>query len=192
MGRRNSKKKKTEILKYDCSCISEKRMVEIQAEAYYRALKKIEQDELEIKEPETDKEKPTKNNLGHDILFLLNVIFLPWRISKKFKLKDNVYDNLLVLSVSGILQIIGTIVWLLGLVMVFDEISGISKKEPFSISTLIIIISVGIMVIIIGSIAILSGREFSKETDSNKIYAYSANIIALLSCVVSIIAILKM
>lgn len=39
----------------------------------------------------------------------------------------------------------------------------------------------------IGSILFLGGKEFSKENDSNKIYAYSACIIALISCVVGII-----
>ena len=166
-------------------------MIEIQAEAYYRALKKIEQDKLEIKEPKTNKEKPAKNNLGYDICFILNVLFFPWKIRKEFQLRDHVYDDLLVLSVSGILQIIGTIVWILGLSIGFLGISEILKKELFSLSTAIILISVGILVILVGSIAILSGCEFSKETDSNKIYAYSASIIALLSCVVSIIALLK-
>lgn len=40
------------------------------------------------------------------------------------------------------------------------------------------------------SIFILAGGAFEKETDSNKIYAYSASIIALVSCIVSILALL--
>ncbi len=41
-------------------------------------------------------------------------------------------------------------------------------------------------------VILLAGGEFEKETDSNKIYAYSASIIALVSCIVSIIALLGM
>lgn len=42
----------------------------------------------------------------------------------------------------------------------------------------------------LGSTFVLAGEEFGKETDSNKIYAYSASIIALISSVVGIIAML--
>ncbi len=190
MGKRNTRKKKTEILKYDCSCISEKQMIEIQAEVYYRALKKIEQDKLALKEPETEKEKHTKNSLCNNICFLSNVMFFPWKISKKFQLKNHAYDNLLVLCVSGILQTIGTFVWIMGVITCLWGVSESIKKGSFS--AIITMILVGLSVISIGSMAILSGREFSKETDSNKIYAYSASIIALFSCVISIIALLKM
>ena len=52
--------------------------------------------------------------------------------------------------------------------------------------------SISLVLLPLGSIFILAGGEFEKETDSNKIYAYSASIIALVSCIVSIIALLKM
>ena len=37
---------------------------------------------------------------------------------------------------------------------------------------------------------IISGRAFNEEQDSMKIYAYSASIIALVSCIVSIVALI--
>lgn len=49
----------------------------------------------------------------------------------------------------------------------------------------------GILSLTLGSIFILAGSAFSKEIDSNKIYAYSASVIALISCMISIIALLK-
>ena len=52
--------------------------------------------------------------------------------------------------------------------------------------------SFSLVLLPLGSIFILAGGEFEKETDNNKIYAYSASIIALVSCIVSIIALLKM
>lgn len=44
---------------------------------------------------------------------------------------------------------------------------------------------------IMGSIFILAGNAFGKETNSEKIYAYSASILALISCIVSILALMR-
>lgn len=54
----------------------------------------------------------------------------------------------------------------------------------------VIVIVVSIITLFWGSIFIEVGEEFGKETDRNIIYAYSASIIALISCVVSIIALI--
>ena len=51
-------------------------------------------------------------------------------------------------------------------------------------------IAISFILLALGSMFILAAGEFEKETDSNKIYAYSASIIALVSCIVSIIALL--
>ena len=50
--------------------------------------------------------------------------------------------------------------------------------------------AIAFVLLLLGSIFILAGGEFEKETDSNKIYSYSASIIALVSCIVSIIALM--
>lgn len=50
---------------------------------------------------------------------------------------------------------------------------------------------ISLFVFIMGSLMVLSGRAFREEQDSMKIYAYSASIIALISCVVSIVALLR-
>lgn len=44
----------------------------------------------------------------------------------------------------------------------------------------------------IGSVFVLASETFKKETDSNKIYAYSGSIIALIGCVISIITLVGM
>lgn len=50
---------------------------------------------------------------------------------------------------------------------------------------------IGIFLFFFGGIFIIAGDGFSKERDSNKIYAYSAGILALISCVVSIISLVQ-
>lgn len=61
---------------------------------------------------------------------------------------------------------------------VFKDIVGVG---PFSL-----------VILLLGAIFILAADAFEKETDSNKIYAYSASIIALVSCIISIIALVGM
>lgn len=163
----------------DYANMSEEKMIEIQVEAYYRALKRIEEErEKAVKEEVVEKRKYT---FGENVGYLLNVIFFPWKINKKFKL-NRVYDSLLVMIVSVILQIAGTLMWVLGIAIV------INCFVPF-IPNVDLNMYMGFLPILFGSIVIISGVEFSKETDSNKIYAYSASIIAIISCIVSIVAI---
>lgn len=50
-------------------------------------------------------------------------------------------------------------------------------------------VSKGLILLFLGSAFILSGKAFEKETDSTKIYAYSASIYALISCIAAIITI---
>ena len=84
------------------------------------------------------------------------------------------------------MEFIGVLAWFFGIFYfgynVYQLIVG--KFDLSNLNSTLI----GILGMMIGSILLLGGKEFSKENDSNKIYAYSASIIALISCVVGIIA----
>ena len=163
----------------ECVNMSEEKMIEIQAEAYYRALKRIEEEKKECtKEKVVEKRK---YKFWEKVVYILNVIFFPWKISKNFKL-NGMYDTLLVMIISLILQIAGTLMWLGGILVVANSLFGFVPNVELEIY-------MGFLPILFGSIVVISGVEFSKETDSNKIYAYSASIIAIISCIVSIAAI---
>ena len=168
----------------ECVNMSEDKMIEIQAEAYYRAMKRIEEEKKEcIKE---DFEKCTYT-VWNKVSYMLNVIFFPWKINKKFKL-ERADDSLLVIIVSWLLKTIGTVLWVGGGIIVANAIYKfvfIEKILNYLTGCLI-----GICSILFGSVIILAGSEFSSETDSNKIYAYSGSIIAIISCIVSIVAII--
>lgn len=111
-------------------------------------------------------------------------------IRKRFSVSNRIYDSIPVMFVSFVLRLIGGIMWLVGMVglvtavynlivyRVFKDIVGVG---PFSL-----------VILLLGAIFILAADAFEKETDSNKIYAYSASIIALVSCIVSIIALVGM
>lgn len=183
MSRRRSKKKKEQIIQYATNNISQEKMIEIQSEAYYRALKRIEAEKSETDEQKLEEKK---HKWYETVLFVLNVFFFPWKINKKFSISNQIYDSILVLFVSLALKAVGSIMWLFGMVEIKNEIC-----RMYTVGITGEIIKRSLVVIIfwfLGSIFVLSGEEFSKETDSNKIYAYSACIIALTSCIVSIIA----
>ena len=181
MSRRKTKKQKQHIVKNESNNMSQEQMIEIQAEAYYRALKRIEDEQ----KPEIPKKK------WHErILFFMNVCLWPWKINKRFNVSNRIYDSIPVMFVSFVLRLTGGIMWLVGMVglvtavynlivyRVFKDIVGVG---PFSL-----------VILLLGAIFILAADAFEKETDCNKIYAYSASIIALVSCIVSIIALVGM
>ena len=186
MSKRKSKKNKEQIVKYEYSNISQEKMIEIQAEAYYRALKRIEAEETKADEQKHEKKR---YKWYENILFVVNVLFWPWKINKKFNVSNRICDSILVLSVSGVLQFAGGCMWVFGIFAIIYEI-----YQMVIMGIIDEIINVGLIVIFslfLGSTFVLAGKEFGKETDSNKIYAYSASIIALISCVVGIIAIIR-
>lgn len=186
MGKRNRKKPKEQIIKYKDNSISQEHLIEIQAEAYYRALKKIEQEKINCQEQEQEK---TKNKGYMEVLLILNVIFCPWKISSKFSINNQMYDSVLVFFVSTVLCFIGMLEWFFG---VFEIVHVIYELTKVGISgALFIRFCIGLLCLFLGSIFVLSGKTFSEEEDSNKIYAYSASVIAMLSCAVSIIALVK-
>lgn len=119
------------------------------------------------------------------ILLMLNVIICPWKLSKRFSINNQICDNVLVLVTSMILRFIGDIMWGTGLgggAYIIYKIAVLKKLEK-----LYNVIPIMAILLIWGSAFILASKEFEKETESNKIYAYSASIFALVSCIVAII-----
>lgn len=80
--------------------------------------------------------------------------------------------------------------WFVGMVSLVTAVYNLIIHRVFND-----IIGAGLLsifMLLFGPIFILAAGAFEKETDSNKIYAYSASVIALVSCIVSIIALLRM
>lgn len=187
MSRRKTKKQKQQIVKYESSNISQEQMIEIQAEAYYRALKRIEDEKS--KEDEQKPEIPKKR--WHErILFFLNVCLWPWKINKRFNVSNRIYDSIPVMFVSFVLRLTGGIMWFVGMVGLVTAVYNLIVYRVFK--DIVGAGSFSLVILLLGAIFILAADAFEKETDSNKIYAYSASIIALVSCIVSIIALVGM
>lgn len=189
---KRSKKQKNDFIKsvnIFCYKYSKDELLNIQTEAYYRAMKRIEQEkEQEIEEKKRESDAIKKEKWYINLLFFLNVLFWPFKIHKRFKVNERVYDNLLVFVVSFILMIVGFLAWLSGILIIGYMVwSAIVMKPTGNLSILLL----SIWGTFVGCVLIVSGNEFSKEADSSKIYAYSASIFALASCIVGIIALMK-
>lgn len=182
MSKRKYNKKNEKTIKYESANFTKEQMIEIQSEAYYRALKRIEAEKIEDSNVPNEQQNSKWNE---DLKFILNVVFWPWKISKRFQLSDCICDSILVLIVSIILKSMGVIIWLFSSVYIATIVGQIliGASGLGNISYMMF----GVLGMMIGSFLFLGGKEFSKENDSNKIYAYSACIIALISCVIGII-----
>lgn len=163
-----------------------KELLNICEEAHYRALKKI------IDEQKNDeKTEETKKVIGHrkwyeEVLFFINIFLCPWKTNKKFQINDKIYDGILVFFVSAILEVSGTLIWGVGLLTA--SVNIFTQIKEGSYIGIIESLGLGALSLVFGSLLILSGKEFSKVTDSNKIYAYSASLIALISCIITLLS----
>lgn len=144
---------------------------------------------------ESNKEKPHVDEQVVDIkwyvkiLFMLNVLLWPWKINRRFKIKNNIYDGVLVLFVTLVMGMVGVIIWMIGLGAIAYGI--VALIQGGGTDAFIGMLGLGLLLMLFGSLFTLAGNEFSKVSDSNKIYAYSASIIALISCILTVISMMK-
>ncbi|MEA4893966.1 MAG: hypothetical protein VB064_01750 [Oscillospiraceae bacterium] len=156
--------------------------VNIQAEAYYRALKRIEsekhsQDQIPDAVPLSRKDK---------VRFFINIFFRP----KKLKIKKgHLADSLLLIVVTMILDLIGFLLRLIAVFLfAYSIYSFVMFPAQVTISILYIVIS--ILLAFLGGVFIASSVEIENGRDYNKLYAYSASIMSVLAVIIAAIALL--
>lgn len=164
---------------------SKEELIEIQTEAYYRAIRRIE-DEKKDKEQE-QKEQNTKPRLILAIALLLNVVLFPFKISKKIPLKNNFADSVLAIVISGIFEIIGFILWLFPIAFFVMYLAG-SIEINRTFINVIIIFGFCLLLTLFGGIFIQAGNEIMDERNENRLYAYTASFMAVMSVIITIIA----
>lgn len=177
--KKTKRKKNTDIL-------TKEQLVEIHAEAYYRALKRIEEEQRDKRINSDKKEKKYQKG---DVLFYINVILWPWKINKRFNVNQHIYNNILSVIISLVLKIFGFYLWLSGIITVVYK--SIQMMFTISFASGIVHLLIGFALLLWGSIFVMAGKEFEKERDGNTIYAYSASILALISCILGIVALLN-
>ncbi|MCM1119642.1 MAG: hypothetical protein NC543_09810 [bacterium] len=186
MGRNRRRKKKDNLEKNENKCVSVEQLTDIYAEAYYRALKRIELERNVLQERREPREKKP---WYLRVLIWLNIIFFPFKLNKNIQFQKRLYDGLLIVVISTILEGVGGVLWICGAYSFAKGCLGLLDVE--NICDLIVTIIVSIFFIIIGSFFFLAGKTFGEETESNRVYAYSASVLALVSCILSLIALLK-
>lgn len=164
-------------------------LMNICEEAHYRALKRMIDEQKEEEKTEKTEKTIEHRKWYEEVLFILNIIFWPWKINKRFQINNRIYDGILVFFVSIILELSGTLVWVVGILVAARNIT--LQIQDGLYAGIIELLGIGALSMVFGSLLILSGKEFSKVTDSNKIYAYSASLIALISCVIALISLFQ-
>lgn len=186
MSRKRQKAAKSKVVNYQVSDVPKNKLIEIHAEAYYRALKRIEEEKKKEKKINT----PIKKEKWYvNLLFILNFLFFPFKIHKRFQLREQVYDSVLLLFVTLILKISGVFMWFSGIMYaLFIILPGLTREIS---QQLLINLGWVLIIMLFGSLFYLAGKSFINERDSNKIHAYSASILALVSSIVSIITLIN-
>ena len=102
-----------EITKISMQEVDEEKWIHMQAEAYYRAMKRIE-----AEKDEKPVEVAPKINRLYRILYVLNFLVFPFKIFGKVKLKEAAYNMSIVYVISLIMWCVGLIAWMTGLILI--------------------------------------------------------------------------
>ena len=156
--------------------------------AIVKAYKIIQIEENEDRNKEVNNENVESEKWYIKILFMLNVLVFPWKISKKFEINNQICDGILVLFVSLILGLVGFVIWVIGMFLILYGV--ILVLQGLIEYKLIGLFSFGVLLIMFGSLFTLASQEFCKISDSNRIATYSASIIAVLGFIATIISML--
>lgn len=180
--RRNNIEKK-EICAYQKCNFSKEEMIEIYSEAYYRAAKRLE---AENNSKEEDNTAKTKAGVINKILYFANIIFFPFHIRKCFKGKGKYADSIIVVVLSWLFMLVGISLWLgswVCIILVFADTNKNLVQKSYEIL-------IYIFLIFFGAIFYQAEREISNEQDSYKLYAYTSCLMAIISVIIAIVALI--
>lgn len=177
------------ILQNNLGVVDEKTLTLAIVKAY-----QIIESEKRLKEEKLDEQKKISKKANNEkwyinLLFMLNVLFFPWKINERFAINNKIYDSILVLFVSFILEFVGFVMWIIGFCMIINGL--IMLYQGNGLDKFMGMLGLEALLIMFGSLFTLAGKEFSKVSESDRIYAYSACIIALVSCIATILPLIK-
>ncbi len=171
------------------SVIDEKTLIQAIVKAHQIIEEKRKVEVEKIQKSKNSNKKMDKEKWYIKLLFILNVLCFPWKINKRFTINNQIYDGILVLFVSLVLGLVGAIVWFIGICTIVHDVVLLCQGMAWD--AFVGMLGIGVLLMMFGSLFTLAGDEFSKVSDSNRIYAYSASIIALISCVVTIVSLIR-
>lgn len=135
-----------------------------------------------------DEISPLKYKCYENILFVINFLFMPWKISKKFKIKNKIYDDLIIISIYFMMSAIGIFLYIIG---IFGVCKIIKLICTFKFSQITYEFVIALFGLFFGSINVVSAKQLLNEKDTDKIYAFSAIMVSVFSCIISFIVLIK-
>lgn len=171
--------------------LKEKELLKIEEEAMYNALKKFHKElteqagENEESQTVITKDiKQIENNKLYNLIYYLEFFFCPWLVYKNLKKNNRLYEDVIILFVSVVLELIGVIGWIAS---IFGIIISIKLHLYNNDSRGMVLLGISIFILLLSNLLTILGIKFSGERDAEKIYSFSATIMAILSFVVAAI-----
>lgn len=162
---------------------SKEEYIEIQAEAYYRAMKRIHEEKTPV-----ICEKPADNKEGplYKIGVALRLLLLPV-IPKEIRVNR---AEILKILHGGPLSFVGFLLYCIGIAgLIMFVMERFVKKMSFDNTILLLCIT--IFTLFVSVYLRLAAKDIESETDINKLYAYTGSLAASVSLLLSIIALIK-
>ena len=180
------------------NAFTKEEMIEINAEAQYRAMKRLEQEKKEQalkeqmlkenskKEQHQHNDKRTKREI---IKSNLQFYFCPAKAYEKYGKGINYADNFTVGVISFIWHALGR---LLRISFYFTTIGTVIHlcREKWAITTImpaLVIFGLGFLALMFGNLCIYIGKDIEKVRDTDTILGHSSNFLAILAIVLSIV-----
>lgn len=172
---------KKEIYTYQGCNFSKEEMIEIYSEAYYRAAKRLEAENSAKKEDNATK---TKRSVMDKLLYFANIIFFPFHIHKRFKGKGKYADSIIVMVLAWLFMFVGISLWLSSWICIIRVLVDTNKNLFQKCYEIMLYI----FLIFFGTIFYQAEKEISNEQDSYKLYAYTSSLMAIISVIIAIVA----
>ena len=167
------------------------RYIEYHAEAYYRALKRIEEEKQNVVTEEVCVKKEERTTI-QTILLFLRLVFCPGSLDTEFKARKFA-DTFLNFIVSGTLSFTGTCLRVSALVVVISGIWGLYKNFADMTNGIVSWLMaldfflIAIVLALFGGLFKIAGKELSEMDNPERLYAYSSGIMAALAVIIAII-----
>lgn len=169
------RKKNEQVPIQTTNFFSKQEIIEIQAEAYYQAFKRIEQDKAEVPQAKT------KRCWWETTLLLLNIILFPWKLHKKLAIK-NMPETLLGSLIVLVLMVFGCITWFLGIASLIAIIFITSTTYK------LMLLPFSILLTIIGSEFIIASNSLDRIEETTKIENFASSIMGTLAVIIALIS----
>lgn len=167
------------------------RYIDYHAEAYYRALKRIEEEKETSIAEEPYVAHETRTTIQTVKLFL-KLVFFPKRLASELK-TQKFADTFLNFIVSGTLSFTGICLRATALVVVLSGLWGL--RENYAGMTHGIVswlmafdfLLVAMVLALFGSLFKIAGKELSELDNPERLYAYSSGIMAALAVIIAMV-----